>query len=194
MTRLRADLILLLVAAIWGLAFVFQKTAMSTLGPYTFIAARSLVAAVALAPLAFLEASRTTVTASSSFRSVIAVSGLLFFIAAAFQQVGLQTATVTNSGFLTALYVVFTPFVAWVWNKKSPNRVVWPAAALSFVGTWLLGGGAFSAFNQGDILVAICASRSPALMRPRLRVPAPHPDGGDAGGSRASLSTVRGFS
>ena len=38
-----------------------------------------------------------------------------------------------------------------------PNPIVWPAVALSAIGTWLLGGGALSAFSQGDGLVALSA-------------------------------------
>ena len=70
---------------------------------------------------------------------------------------GIRTATVTNTGFLTALYVVITPFIAWGWNGKRPNAAVWPAVALSAFGTWLLGGGGLGAFSQGDMLVALSA-------------------------------------
>ena len=44
---------LLTIAAIWGLAFVFQKTAMEHIGPYTFLASRAAIAAVILAPIAY---------------------------------------------------------------------------------------------------------------------------------------------
>jgi drug/metabolite transporter (DMT)-like permease len=83
--------------------------------------------------------------------------GLAFFVAAWLQQEGIRTATVTNASFLTALYVVLTPFVAWGWSGKVPNPVVWPAVALSALGTWLLGGGSVGAFSRGDLLVALSA-------------------------------------
>ena len=50
MHRLHADLVLIFAAAVWGLAFLFQKSAMSHIGPLTFIAARGAIAALALAP------------------------------------------------------------------------------------------------------------------------------------------------
>ena len=56
MSRLHADLALLFAAVIWGLAFVFQKSAMSHVGPLTFLAARGAVGALALLPLAIREA------------------------------------------------------------------------------------------------------------------------------------------
>lgn len=157
MNRLAADLLLLLTAAIWGLAFVFQKTAMDVIGPYTFIASRSVVAALALLPFAWFEGGRRQAVLPRRMLPIIAAGGVLFFIGAALQQVGLQTATVTNAGFLTALYVIFTPFVAWIWRRVAPAAVVWPAAILSVVGTWLLGGGSIAAFNVGDMLITVCA-------------------------------------
>ena len=52
MSRLHADIALLFAAAVWGVAFLFQKSAMDHIGPLAFIAARGAVAALALAPLA----------------------------------------------------------------------------------------------------------------------------------------------
>jgi drug/metabolite transporter (DMT)-like permease len=159
MRRLHADILLLVTAAIWGLAFVFQKTAMDHVGPLTFIAARAVVGALALAPLAWLEHRRAAVPLEdpAGLLRFILWGGLFFFLGAAFQQVGLKTATVTNAGFLTSLYVVMTPIAAWGLSHRRPNPVVWPAAALSFAGTWLLSGGRIEALSTGDALVAVSA-------------------------------------
>lgn len=157
MSRLNADIALLFAAAVWGLAFVFQKSAMDHIGPLAFIAARGAIAAVALAPLALREHWRVASSGSPGFWIIAVSGGIAFFIAAWLQQTGICTATVTNTGFLTALYVVITPFIAWGWSGKVPNPIVWPAVALSAVGTWLLGGGTLSAFSTGDALVALSA-------------------------------------
>jgi drug/metabolite transporter (DMT)-like permease len=159
MSRLNADIGLLLAAAVWGVAFLFQKSAMDHVGPLAFIAARGALAAVALAPLAWREHRRaSTGPTGPGFRSVALWGGVAFFVAAWLQQAGIRTATVTNTSFLTALYVVLTPFVVWAWSGKLPSAPVWPAVALSAVGTWLLGGGGtLSALGYGDWLVALCA-------------------------------------
>lgn len=156
MRRLNADLLLVFAAAIWGFAFLFQKSAMAHVGPVLFVAARALVASVALAPLAWREmhepgAGWGRVAPAASW------AGLVFFIAAVLQQWGIVTATVTNTGFLTALYVVITPFIAWGLIGKPPSPFVWAAVGLSFAGTWLLGGGTLAAFSPGDALVALSA-------------------------------------
>lgn len=155
--RLIADAALLFTAVIWGFAFVFQKSAMSSIGPLAFIAARALVAAIALSPLAYHESRRAPNGSLRELLLIAALGGLAFFGGAWLQQAGLVTATVTNTGFLTALYVVITPFIAWAVNGTVPSRLVWPAAALSALGTWLLGGGTLSRFSQGDFLVALSA-------------------------------------
>jgi drug/metabolite transporter (DMT)-like permease len=157
MTRVKADLLLLLVAVIWGLGFVFQKTAMDAIGPMTFIAARSLVGALALVPFALRESRAHAKPITPEFWRITALASLALFVAEAMQQFGLVTATVTNAGFLTALYVVCVPFITWIATRQAPIAIVWPAAALSFAGTWLLGGGDMAALSAGDRLLAVSA-------------------------------------
>ena len=176
MTRFRADLILLACAVIWGVAFLFQKTAMEHVGPLTFVASRSILAVAVLAPFAWLELRRKGMGIDVEIARHGAFCGVLFFLGAAVQQLGLITATVTNAGFLTALYVILVPFIAWVALGKVPAAVVWPATAMSFAGTWLLGGGTIGALSRGDLLIVVCAvfwaghvvalSRPTALTRP----------------------------
>lgn len=157
MRRLHADLALLLAAAVWGLAFVFQKSAMDHIGPLLFVAARGSVAVLALLPLALVEHRRAVRPAHASVWRTAVWAGIAFFIGAWLQQEGIKTASVTNTSFLTALYVVITPFVAWAVNGRMPSRLLWPAVVLSAVGTWLLGGGTLGAFARGDLLVALSA-------------------------------------
>lgn len=157
MRRFHADLLLLAAAAIWGFAFLFQKTAMEHVGPVQFVAARAIVASLALFPLALREMRGGDVAWRDVCRAALP-AGVAFFIGAVLQQWGIVTATVTNTGFLTALYVVITPFIAWALLGRRPPAVIGSAVALSFVGMWLLGGGTLAAFGIGDALVAISAA------------------------------------
>lgn len=158
MRRIHADLLLVAAAVVWGVAFVFQKTAMDHIGPLLFIAARSTVATLALAPLALREVRRAPDQAPRGLASIAVLGGVMFFIGAALQQVGLITATATNAGFLTALYVVITPFLVWMAMRRRPAAAVWPAVLMSFVGVWLLGGGTLGNFARGDLLIAVSAT------------------------------------
>lgn len=162
MTRPRANLLLLCCALVWGLAFLFQKEATTHIGPFLFIASRSVLASLALWPLAWRErrmakASGSAGGARQNLGRLAVISGFVFCSAAALQQIGLTTTTVTNSSFLTALYVVITPFLTWLIMRQKPGPVVWLAVALSFIGTWLLGGGSLSAFSIGDVYMTIGA-------------------------------------
>ena len=157
MRRSQANLILITIAAIWGLAFVFQKTAMDHIGPFLFLAARAMIAALALMPLALREHVRLGTKVPTGFWTIALCGGASFFLGGILQQFGLVTATVTNTGFLTGLYVIITPFLSWLFLKQSPAGFVWPAVALAFTGTWFLGGGTIGGFSFGDWLVAISA-------------------------------------
>ena len=87
MSRLHADIALLLAAAIWGVAFIFQKSAMAYIGPLAFIASRGAVAALALAPLAMREGRRLDAKpASAGFWKIAMSGGVAFFVAAWLQQ------------------------------------------------------------------------------------------------------------
>ncbi len=169
-TRTRGDLLILLAAVIWGVAFYFQKIAMLEIGPLLFIGTRGAVAAIALLPFVVLEQRLVRRTRSavanaeldSVFfqRSIVpygVLAGGVFFLAGATQQTGLVTATITNTGFLTALYVVITPFLFWIIRRQRPGLITWLSVGLAFVGIWGLSGGSLTAFNRGDILVA-CSS------------------------------------
>ena len=51
MKTLRANLLLVLTAALWGAAFVAQSTAMDAIGPFTFNGVRMLIGSLVLLPL-----------------------------------------------------------------------------------------------------------------------------------------------
>lgn len=157
MTRLHADIVLLLTAALWGFAFIMQKTAMDAVGPLTFVALRGAVAAAVLAPFAVIEARRTNGPPSRAFFTLAGLGAVALMVGATLQQSGIVTATVTNASFLTALYAIFVPFVAWLVYRKPPRQLVWAAACVSVIGVALLGGGATASLSSGDILIAVSA-------------------------------------
>lgn len=157
MTRTSANLVLVAIAAIWGLAFIFQKTAMLHVGPFLFVAIRSTIACLVLFPIAAFERRAQKPAVPAGLWRIGLLGGAMFFLGAALQQVGIVTATVTNTGFLTGLYVVVTPVIVWFLFGRSPSNYVWTAVALAFVGIWFLGGGTIGGFSTGDLLVGLSA-------------------------------------
>ena len=159
LTRARANLILLFVALVWGSAFVAQALGMRSLGPFLFTGLRFLLGAAVVAPLAWREwheLSRRRRQPRTRDGLHIALLGALLFLGAAMQQIGMLTTTVTNAGFLTALYIPLVPVFAWLAFRQLPHWTVWPAALGCLVGTWLLTGGhgqALPVLNRGDAWV-----------------------------------------
>ncbi len=157
MTRARANLLLLLAAAIWGIAFYFQKIAMDHVGPFVFVAARTLLAALCLVPVALLEKRLTDAPWTPRLTAYGVSAGMLFCVAGVLHQAGFITASVTNGGFLTTLYVVFTPLIAFFILRRRPPVHVWPALLLALAGVWLLAGGSLEGFTTGDGYIVISA-------------------------------------
>ena len=78
------------------------------------------------------------------------VIGLTLFFGTTLQQAGIETTSATNAGFLTACYVVLTPFVVWALTGARPRVIIVGAGFVSLVGAWLLasGGGARSSEHR----------------------------------------------
>lgn len=156
MNRFRADFLLLLAAFFWGTSFLGQKTAGVSLGPLTIVALRYVVAGLMLLPFAVAEARRATARLARQDRVLIGLIGLCAVGGNSFEQWGLATTSVTNAGFLTALYVVFVPFAVWMVRLTPPKLSVVAACIICLSGAWLLTShGVAQRWTEGDVLVAV---------------------------------------
>lgn len=156
MSRLQANLLLTFVALIWGSAFVAQSRGMADVGPLLFTGVRFLVGSAVVLPLAVLEwrrLGREGRPLSGSDGWHIAALGLLMTLGAVMQQIGIQTTSVTNAGFLTAVYVPLVPVLAWVLLRHVAHWSVWPAALGCLVGAFLLSGAHELHISLGDLWV-----------------------------------------
>jgi drug/metabolite transporter (DMT)-like permease len=170
--RLKADLTLLLVAIIWGSAFVAQRVAGQLGSVYLFNGARYLLAALVVLPLAIRAGRASTSYSQHSPTSQAAnltykmpreqykwmfVAGFLLFAGSALQQAGMVYTTAGNAGFITALYVVLVPFALFfIWREK-PHWMSVVAVVLAGVGAFLLSTGGRFEVRAGDALELIGA-------------------------------------
>jgi drug/metabolite transporter (DMT)-like permease len=157
LTRFQADLLLLLVALIWGAAFVAQKEALAHVGSFTFIAARFGLSALLVLPFAWREQRKAQAKLAREHAGALLLLCLAFTAAVILQQVGLEKTTVTNAGFLTGLYVLFVPVICLVFYRQKLSKLIFPAALLSVAGVFLLSGAKVTALSSGDGLVLLCA-------------------------------------
>jgi len=149
-STLQADLMLLLVAVIWGFAFVAQRLGLEHLGPFGFNACRFLLGAVSLLPLLLLLKPGP----GHCQRQILkygAVAGLVLFAGASFQQAGLVYTTAGNAGFITGLYIILVPVLG-IFMREHTSINTWIGGILAVIGLYLLSFQDLSQVNIGDIL------------------------------------------
>jgi len=127
---------LVAVTAIWGVTFVQVQDALALYPLFAFLAVRFAISTIALAPFAWTP---LRALPREGFLAGVGVGALL---AAAYglQTAGLDLTTVASTGFITGLYVVFTPLLALALFGTRVPRAVWAGVALAVVGLLLLSG------------------------------------------------------
>ena len=159
---LRADLLLLMIAAIWGFAFVAQIKGMDHMGPFFFNACRFALGFLSLLPVYFYleKNSKKTKTHRTYDRRFLAIwgipTGIVLFAASSLQQVGLQYTTAGNSGFITGFYIILVPILGIALGHATrPNT--WVGGAIALAGLYFLTVTDDFAFNKGDLITLGCA-------------------------------------
>ncbi len=156
MARLVPGLALLAAAAVWGITFPLVKDALDDIAVFEFLAIRFAIATIVLSairPRAARKVFRSSVRAGL-------VAGLLLALGHAFQTLGLERTLSTNAGFITGLYVGFTPLLAAIVLRRRPKAVVLLGVLLTAAGLALMSlrfDGDVVTFNTGDLLVLVCA-------------------------------------
>lgn len=177
-----SDLLLVMTAFIWGVAFVAQSVGMDYVGPFTFNAIRNLMAGgvVGLVYLLMnrrkkgkrsvdrthldklISAKEGEVPQGTGFASEKRVlvggicCGCILFAGATFQQLGIQYTSTGNAGFLTALYIIMVPILGLFIGKKSTVKI-WISVIIALVGFYFLSISGKVSINKGDLLM-ICSA------------------------------------
>ena len=151
--RVRANLLLLVISLIWGAAFVAQSQAMADVGPMLFTGVRFLIGALVVLPLMVIEwrslQRQSQPLQNSDWLKIGGLGGLLL-LGAALQQIGIKTTSITNAGFLTALYVPLVPVLGWLLLRQLPHWSIWPCALACLAGAYLLSGAQQMEITTGD--------------------------------------------
>jgi len=151
---LKGNFLMIIAAALWGFAFVAQKTGMDYLGPFMFSAIRFAVGASCL--LLLLRWFGEHKLDRSGFISGL-VMGVVLTFGAILQQIGIVETTAGKSGCITAIYILLVPiFLSFLGKRLSLQ--IWPAALLVLFGLYLLSikegqGDELSSINRGDYWV-----------------------------------------
>mgnify|MGYP006289995655 CR=1 FL=1 len=163
MLKAKSDSLLLITAAIWGTAFVAQRVGMDHVGPFTFNGLRFALGCLSLLPLLYLTRNREQIPASirpHADRTTLVLggglAGLVLFLGASLQQVGLVYTTAGKAGFITGLYVVIVPLLGLFW-KQRPGFGTWLGAVLAAWGLYYLSVTQAFSIAFGDFLELVGA-------------------------------------
>ena len=157
--QLSGVIALLGATVIWGSAFIAQSVGMDKIGPFTFQAVRCFLAVVFLFPASALFSKGKPFWKSwadpALWRSGV-ICGLALFAASSLQQIGLVYTDAGKAGFLTAMYIVFVPFLGLFLGQR-PGRNALLSLIPAIVGLYLLSCASVSGINKGDVLLLLCA-------------------------------------
>lgn len=158
--EIRANLLLLLTAAIWGLAFVAQRMGAEHVGAFTFNAIRFAIGSISLLPLIFFlnrKKNVQEVKEEKSNKEVFkygALAGCALFGAAALQQMGVAYTTAGKAGFITGLYMVIVPVLG-IFLKQKAGKNTWIGIVIAIIGLYLLSIKEGFSISKGDFLVLL---------------------------------------
>lgn len=152
-TRIKlAPWALLLVAASWGWAFVIMKESIARQSVNNFLFSRfalAVIVMVLIRPQVFRFFDKDLVT-RSAFAGTFLGAGYIL------QTLGLERTGAAITGFITGLYVVFTPLIAALVLKTRITMLTWGCVALATIGLGLLSIRGWSV-GIGELLILACA-------------------------------------
>ncbi|MGE5402118.1 MAG: DMT family transporter [Ignavibacteriales bacterium] len=161
---------LIITTLLWGATFVIVKGSLTDSSPMLFVAVRFLIASVVMLPFVYKKLIR--IDKKTLYRS--SLLGVFLFLEFAPQAVGLKYTSATKSGFITGSFVLFTPIMQILIEKKKPASGAIAGSIIVVLGLLFLsakpapGSDMFQSvssllgdlggnFNAGDFLTLICA-------------------------------------
>lgn len=147
--KIRNSLLLLLTAAIWGVAFAAQSVGMDYVGPFTFNCVRSLIGGLVLIPCIWflgrlegkIERKKTIHGERKKEQKELLIGGilcgLLLCLASNFQQQGIMYTSVGKAGFITACYIIIVPLLG-IFLHKRCGLNVWLGVFFALMGLYFL--------------------------------------------------------
>jgi len=154
LARRTAPWALMGLAIIWGSTFFSTKRILTVLPVTDFLAVRFAISTVVLLVVfhRYVKMSRRTFWHGALLGAFWAAAQLL-------QTAGLARTTAALSGFVTGLYVVFTPILGFVLFKAKVNRWIWLAVGLATIGlaTLTIRPQPGSWIGAGELLTMGCA-------------------------------------
>ena len=146
---------------LWGFAFVAQRAGMEFIGPFSFNAVRFALGSASLIPLLLLNRKRKfkneKIFPKEKRKEIIwagLIAGVVLFIGASLQQIGIVYTTAGKASFITGLYLIIVPIIG-IFLKHKSKKLTWISACIAVVGLYLLSVNEKFILEKGDALVFI---------------------------------------
>ena len=156
------SLILILVAFLWGVSFVFQSNVTKYMDSYSILYLRSFIGIIALSPFLIFTLLKDRKNNIKRNKKDLILGplccGICLFLASLFQQIGLETTSAAKTGFITSLYIILVPIFS-LFLKKRCGINVYISVVIAVIGLLFLSldfSQGFS-FTLGDLFVFIGA-------------------------------------
>lgn len=147
-----AGISLVLVAVTWGAAFVIMKPAITHQPFYDFLATRFTIASLAMV----LVRPQVLRLIDRDLLKKGVPLGLMLGLGYVTQTIALELTSAAITGFLTGLYLVMTPIIAWFVLRQRISKKVIFSISLATIGLGILSISGFS-IEIGQIWGVICA-------------------------------------
>jgi drug/metabolite transporter (DMT)-like permease len=150
MRRFKAEFIMILIVALWGLSFSLTKPILNNIGIFNFMALRFLIGGSVLFTVLFLMGN-VKITREQLVGGVI--TGGVLFLAFTLHTIGLKYTTVAKNAFIVGSSVVFVPFIGTYVKKEKQSKLIWTGTFLSILGLGLVTlEGSQGGVNFGDLM------------------------------------------
>lgn len=146
----KAEIILFSITLIWGITFPLMKGAVSTTPPFIFLFLRFLISAIVLLPFIKLKTDKNTIMSGLFV-------GMFLFLGMGTQTVGLVYTTASKSGFITGLFIVFIPFVDYMFFRTKTSLYGVLGVITATLGIYLIANPKEGGLNFGDLLTLLSA-------------------------------------
>ncbi len=147
----KAEIILLLMTAIWGLTFPLIKGAVAYVPPFAFLSMRFLLAILVLSFFIKPEFNIKNIKWGL-------IIGFFLFSGMACQTIGLMYTKASRSGFITGFLVFLVPLFDYLIFKKKPSLFAILGVFFALIGLYLLSSPEGGGFNIGDFLTLLSAA------------------------------------
>jgi len=151
-SKLTLYIAMISIAAVWGSSFVVMKDSLERQNVFSFLSSRFILAALLM--FLYKPGVFRGLTKKFIYRGIIA--GILLGGGYIFQTYGLTKTTVSNTGFITGLYLVFTPLISLIILKRHVLKIQWLAVIVATIGLFFISYNGVTV-GLGEILVLISA-------------------------------------